>query len=149
MTRSHSARKIAGFTLIEMMCAVAVAGVLSSVAFPTFQNVVHKARRSDARVALWHLQMSQERYRSDHASYASLAELGAVSTSPSGQYSLSIASSSDAGFRAQAMAVGLQASDAPCRYMQLVSDGLNVSHLSGNDATLSNNDAVNKQCWGI
>ena len=42
----------AGFTLIEMMCAVAVAGVLSSVAYPGFTKVLHKARRSDAHVAL-------------------------------------------------------------------------------------------------
>lgn len=144
-----SFRKAAGFTLIEMMCAVALTGVISSIAYPTYKKVIHKARRSDAQIALMQLQMSEERYRSEHSSYGSLVELGSAASTPSGQYTLTIASPSETGFRAQAVASGVQASDTTCHYMQITVDGLNVSYLSGSDASLSNTAATNKQCWGI
>jgi len=141
--------KAAGFTLIEMMCAVALTGVLSSIAYPTYRDVVHKARRFDAQVALMQLQMAEERYRSEHSSYASLTELGLAAHTPSGQYELTVASASETGFRVQAVARGAQASDTMCHHMQISVDGLNVSYLSGPDAGLSNTTAANKQCWRI
>ncbi|MBW8831387.1 MAG: prepilin-type N-terminal cleavage/methylation domain-containing protein [Burkholderiales bacterium] len=144
-----SFRKAAGFTLIEMMCAVALTGVISSIAYPTYQNVVYKARRLDAQVALMQLQMAEERYRSDHSSYGSLVELGLAARTPSGQYELTVASVSETGFRVQAVASGVQASDTTCHHMQIFVDGWNVSYLSGPDAGLSNTAAANKQCWRI
>ena len=149
MKNVSKSRRQSGFTLVEMMCVVAVTGILSSVALPTFQNAVRKARRADALVALWQVQMAQERYRADHLSYGTTSELGASPTSPSKQYAISIVATSDSGFTAQAVAVGTQASDATCRYMQLVSDGLNTTHRSGPDASASNDNAKNKQCWAI
>jgi len=142
------ARRCAGFTLIEMLCAVAIAGVLASIAYPSFQHVIQKTRRSDAQVALMQLEMAQERYRSDHSSYASLTDLGVADKSPLGHYKIVVASSSPTGFRAQAEASGLQASDAACRRLQLVVDGMSVTRLSGTDDSVSNDSAANKQCWG-
>jgi type IV pilus assembly protein PilE len=144
-----SLRKAAGFTLIELMCAVALIGVISSIAYPTYKKVIHKVRRSDAHLALMHLQIAQERYRSDHSSYGSLVELGSAASTPSGHYALTVASVSETGFRAQAVASGVQASDSMCHHMQIIVDGLNVSYLSGPDSSLSNTAAANKQCWGI
>ena len=149
MKNISTARKSAGFTLVELMCVVAVTGIVSTVALPSFQSAFHKARRSDARVALWQVQLAQERYRADHQNYGALNELGVAGASPSRQYAISIVASNDAGFTAQAFAVGAQASDATCRYMQIVSDGLNTTHRSGPDADASNDNSKNKQCWGI
>lgn len=145
---SRRARRCAGFTLIEMLFAVAIAGVIASIAYPSFQHVIHKARRTDAQVALMQLEMAQERYRSDHSSYASLGDLGMADKSPMGHYKIAVASSSATGFRAQAVASGLQASDAACRHLQLVVDGMNVMRLSGADDSFSNDSVANKQCWG-
>jgi len=149
MNNMSNARKSAGFTLVEVMCVVAVAGIVSTVALPSFQSAFHKARRSDARVALWQVQLAQERYRADHPAYGALNEIGLATASPSRQYAVSIVASNDVGFTAQALAVGAQASDATCRFMQIVSDGLNTTHRSGPDADASNDNTKNKQCWGI
>ena len=67
-----------GFTLIEMLLAISVAGLLSGIAYPSFQGVLHQVRRADAYVALLQAQAAQERWRANHREYgASLAEIGA------------------------------------------------------------------------
>lgn len=142
-------RSNAGFTLVETMCALAVAGILSSVAYPSFTKALNKARRADGKVALMNMQLAQERYRSDHMSYGSMTELGIAANSPARYYTLKVESTSDSGFKAQAVATGSQASDAPCRHLQISVDGLAVTHQSGSDTTVSNSAEVNKQCWGL
>lgn len=42
----------AGFTLIEMMIVVSIIGILASVAIPTFQNYLHKAKSSEAPIKI-------------------------------------------------------------------------------------------------
>lgn len=60
-----------GFTLIELMVTVVVAGILAAVAYPAFTGYVQRARRADAIKALSALMQAQERYRSNRSSYAS------------------------------------------------------------------------------
>ncbi|WP_161974542.1 type IV pilin protein [Piscinibacter terrae] len=144
-----NARSNAGFTLIETMCTVAIAGILSSVAYPGFTKLLNKARRADAKVALMNMHLAQERYRSDHLNYASMSDLGIAASSPAKHYTLSVESTTDTGFKAQAVAAGPQASDANCRHLQVSVDGLAVTYQSGSDATVSNSAEVNKQCWGL
>lgn len=64
-----------GFSLIELMVAVLVVGILTAIAVPTYQNSVRKARRTEARSALVDLQAREERYFSTHPSqgYSSMA----------------------------------------------------------------------------
>ena len=148
--RIHSRRaRCAGFTFIEVMCTVAIAGVLSSVAYPGYQGVVQRTRRSDAQVALLKVQMAQERFRADHSSYGSLADIGVPATSSGGYYTLTMASASDTGFAVQASAGGTQTSDTTCRTLKLIVDGANVSYASGPDGDVANTGAANKKCWGL
>ena len=149
MDRTFHRRPQRGFTLIELLIAVAIAAILSSIAYPAYSAVVHKARRTDAQVALLALHMKQERYRSDHATYGELAELGLAAKSPSGHYTLSIVSRDESGFDARAVATGTQSADASCRHMKLAVVGMNIVHASGPDATLGNSTAENKRCWGL
>ncbi|WP_302055088.1 type IV pilin protein [Halomonas sp. 3H] len=47
-----STRRSAGFTLIELMIAVAVIGILASIAIPSYRGYVERARVSDGKAIL-------------------------------------------------------------------------------------------------
>jgi type IV pilus assembly protein PilE len=143
-------RNAAGFTLIEVMCAVAVVSVLSSVAYPGYQAAVQKVRRSDGRLALMQVQMAQERFRADHIGYAdSLTDIGVAANSPSGHYRLAVAASAESSFQIDAIAQGAQRSDSACRYLRVTVAGANAAYASGADAGLANPDADNRRCWSL
>lgn len=118
-------RSTQGFTLIELMIAVVIAGVLAAIAIPSYQYYVRKSRRADAHAALQTLQLAQERYRTNHTSYASdLASLpGGITLSADGHYQLSIdpgtASGSSYTVRATAVRGSSQAADEGCTQIWL------------------------------
>ncbi len=58
-----------GFTLVELMVALAVAGVLAAVAYPGYQLHVIRTRRTEAQVALQALMQQQERYFTQNNRY--------------------------------------------------------------------------------
>jgi type IV pilus assembly protein PilE len=51
-----------GFTLIELMIAVAIAAILLSLAIPAYNRYIRQSRRNDARSALVDLAGREERY---------------------------------------------------------------------------------------
>ncbi len=55
-----------GFSLIEMMIVVAIVGVISAIAYPSYTEHVKKARRGDARGAMMGLASALERYRANN-----------------------------------------------------------------------------------
>lgn len=62
-------RRTAGFTLIELMIVVAILGILSAVAYPSYQNYIRKSRRADAHTLLQAAQLAQEKWRLNHVDY--------------------------------------------------------------------------------
>ncbi|MDG1065286.1 MAG: type IV pilin protein [Luminiphilus sp.] len=104
-----------GFTLVELLIAVVIVGVLTAVALPAYQDFVKSSRRADARNALFNLQVNQERYRSNNLSYATLAQLsssyGVSSTSEAGHYSISVTVNTASTYTATATPAGSQIGD--------------------------------------
>ena len=145
----HTFKSNAGFTLIELMATVSIAGVLSSVALPSFEGVLHKARRTDALVAAAQVQLAQEQFRSAASAYGTLAEIRVGGRSPAGHYTLEVGTVSAMGFELIATATGAQARDAGCRVLKLTSRGLNVAHASGPDVSVANDAAANRRCWSL
>lgn len=47
-----SSKKIRGFTLVELMIVVAIVGIISAIALPSYQSSVAKSRRAEARAQL-------------------------------------------------------------------------------------------------
>ncbi len=112
-----------GFTLIELMIAVAIVAIITAVALPSYQNSVLKGRRADALAAVAAVQQSQERWRGNQPVYStSLADLGV--TAPA-LYSLTITAplsdtaSLSKGYIVTAVGQGRQANDAQCARMSV------------------------------
>ncbi|CAN5747725.1 N/A [soil metagenome] len=135
--------------MIETMLALVITGILSSIALPSFQSQVHKARRADVLVSVMQVQMAQERWRSNNASYGTLADIGAAASSNGGHYTITLASSTRRGYEVTATAVGAQAGDAACRHMKLTATGTNVAYASGPDDSTANSTAANRVCWSL
>jgi len=63
-------RQTRGFTLIELMIAVAIVAIISAIAIPSYQNSIRKSRRPEAKSALLDLAARQERYYTLNGAYS-------------------------------------------------------------------------------
>lgn len=140
-------RRARGFTLIEMVIAIAIAAVLSSIALPSFSAALQKSRRTEALVALMQVQIAQERWRAGHSRYGTLEEIGVSAATSGGHYVVSIENADENGYDALAVATGTQARDADCRVLRLRMQGATVLRASGSDGSLSNAPVQNRRCW--
>ena len=128
-----------GFTLIELMIVVGVIGILASIAYPSYLDYVRKARRTEAQGTMLDMQLQQEKYRVNHAAYASLTDLG---TFASDYYTLTVLGNTALAYtiRAEAITGTSQASDTGCTTMTLNELGVKCP---GIDASCS----TNAGCW--
>ena len=136
-----------GFTLIEALVVCGITAILSSLAYPSFEAHVLRARRTDAMVALMQAQLAQERFRADNTVYGSLAQIGMRGSTAAGYYSLEMRNSASDAYEVVAAASGVQAHDADCRTLRLVQRGDGLVYASGPSAAASNPADVNRRCW--
>lgn len=72
-----STQKLSGFTLLELMIAVVIIGILASIAYPSYRDSVRQGNRSEAIAELQKLIAAQERYFLNNREYADdLIKLG-------------------------------------------------------------------------
>jgi type IV pilus assembly protein PilE len=65
----HSSRRGNGFTLMEVMIAMAIIAILVAIAFPSYQNYVVRSSRSAAQTELLELANLQEKIYLNSNSY--------------------------------------------------------------------------------
>jgi len=65
--------KSRGFTLIELMITVAVIGILSAVAYPSYTSYISRGKIAEATGALGTLRVGLEQYYQDNRNYGSTA----------------------------------------------------------------------------
>ena len=112
-------RRPRGLTLIELMIAVAILGILSAMAYPSYAAHLSKGRRADARAALLDVAQRMERYYTERGTYIG-ATLGSTGVYPAassqGYYTMALSAQTLSAFTVTATPTGVQSSDACGRF---------------------------------
>ncbi len=140
-TPSGLAPRMLGVTLIELMVAIVIVGILAAVAYPSFQDQVRKTRRADGKAALLETAQRLERCYTRFSRYDD-ANCGVVGDLPldssEGYYQISASVLNASSFTLDAAPQGDQANDTQCGALRLTDTGQEGSQGNDTDA----ND-----CW--
>jgi len=82
------ATKQSGFTLLELMIAMAVIGILLAFALPSYQSYVQRGKLSEATATLADLRVKMEQYYQDNRNYGTAGGSCGVAmpTAPAAKY---------------------------------------------------------------
>lgn len=107
-------RRFRGFTLIELMIAVAIVAILAAIAYPSFDDAVRKSRRGQAKADMLEYAQMLERFHSVNNTYVGFALPVAQSPREAGstaRYTLALTTQTATAFVITATAQGGQAND--------------------------------------
>lgn len=130
-----------GFTLIELMIAVAIVGILAAIAYPSYNDYILRSHRTEGKTMLIQAQVNQERFFLSNNSYASAVtalNYSDPAESENGYYVLSIAAATASCPIATCVAMTVtaqnaQATDTHCAALTVTSTGRKT--------------ATNTDCW--
>ncbi len=109
--------KSRGFTLIELMIAVAIIGILASVAYPSYTRYIIKANRSAAQAQMLDIANRQQQFLLANRAYAKKADLTSSGYTLSADvgarygYDITVGTGTVPFFTITFTPVGVQASD--------------------------------------
>lgn len=132
----HTTRQL-GFTLIEVLVAMACVAVLVTVAWPSYQGLLERSQRAQARTALLQAAHWLERAASANGNYPASTDIPANVLQVEGQrYQIQVTSSPQS-YALSATPIGTQSADA-CGTLTL--NHLGVRGVQGGSQTAA-------QCW--
>ncbi len=125
-----------GFSLVELIIAIAIIGILATLALPSYESQLQQVRRSDATIALTSFAHKVERHFLENGSYSSASIELYQPLSENGHYQLGI-TATDSSYQLTATAIGAQSSDTLCGNYSLNEQG--TRNISGSGSVT--------QCW--
>lgn len=130
-----------GFSLVELMVAIAVIGILAAVALPSYQDNVRQSNRTVAKTILYENAQFMERFYTENTRYdvtpgGVAVALPFVQSPRTGaiQYNITLQAVANASFTLQAVPAGSMAGDV-CGTLTLTNTGV-----QGAGGTIAN-------CW--
>ena len=130
-------RSAKGFTLIEVLVAMTCVGVLATVAWPSYQTLMWRSQRAQARTALLQAAHWLERAASANGSYPASTDIPASVLQVEGQRYQMQVTSSPQSYTLSALPLGPQSADA-C-------GTLTLNHLGVRGVQGASQSAA--QCW--
>jgi type IV pilus assembly protein PilE len=126
-----------GFTLVELMTAMAIAGTLAAIAFPSYHSFVVRSHLTEAMNSLSGYQVQMEQYYQDQGGYGLSPACGLPTPASTSYFAYTCTSASDGQtFTATATGIGMLAG-----YVYTVDDtsSRRTIQLAGSPVTLT--------CW--
>lgn len=105
-----------GFTLVELLIALLVMGILTAIAYPSYTNYVLRSQRKDAHATLMQDQTIMERCYAQNFSYSG-ACTGLPTfpqTSAQGYYRVALSNVTATTYTLTATPLGVQTRDTTC-----------------------------------
>lgn len=137
-----SGTKSQGFTLLELMIAVAIVAILSTIAYASYQDQIVRSRRSAAATCLQERAQFMERFYTTNMTYVGAPNPAACDAEVSPHYSVSfVAAPTAKNYTLQAVPVpgsGQAARDTKCGTLSLTAQGVR-----GEDGTAT----AASECW--
>jgi type IV pilus assembly protein PilE len=150
-------KSISGFTLIELMIVVAIIGLLTLIAYPSYQEYVARGRRAEMRTILLESTQWMERHYSENFTYTqntagtAIADLFALTNftkSPrdtGGAYSIAISAVTARTFTITATRSTSMANDK-CGNFFITNTGVK-GNVSYSTSSYSSAEAAVAGCW--
>lgn len=99
-----------GFSLLELIIVLGIVGIITAIAYPSYETYITRSRRADGQSALLDLAARMERYYSSHNTYATATiasgnaqtDILRTSDSPNGWYTLTITNQENDNYAIQA-----------------------------------------------